>query len=162
MGVLNFLQNTSYGRFAKIIFGSQLSYARPFVFSFIQTSDFLFHICERSFFFSFWPAYELCTSFRQHISSVFKICSKEEMRRINTSRIVAFVTDQKIIFNRTIVNFIRKSMSSFCFSIDLKSTVSTFKFAANPFPTRVKWNKFNSIKKLLHMASIAGFQMGVK
>lgn len=90
------------------------------------------------------------SSFLNSICYIVFECSKKEMLRIDTKRMVAFMTNQKSFWNRPIMDFISYSMRS-------QSRASSFSFhdysisisfcGSNPIPTTIGF--FNVFPKPL-------------
>jgi len=85
----------------------------------------------------FFPGLKPCSSFRNRIESIIMVCSKKQMRWINTFPIVALMTYAHSYWNLTIMNSPRQSMCKFIFSSpNRNSGISIRSCFAIPFPTR--------------------------
>lgn len=100
-----------------------------------------------------------CSSFINSIMIVISSCTEKQMVRINTTPVIAFMTNIQVPFNGTYAKFIGKSMSlqQLMFSsfrnLTTKNAVSILIPLSTPFPTGMKRNKFYSFFK----AQLNGF-----
>jgi hypothetical protein len=87
-------------------------------------------------------------SFIRHIFHIIKLSALKQMRRINTSSIVTFMTDLKSSnrFSR-IMNFIRMPMSALPFSVYADKPVAVFVQFPCPIPALGNRVYINSTKK---------------
>jgi len=66
------------------------------------------------------------------ILDVLLVCAKEEMRRIDTTAIVASVADQQTVWNRSVVDLIRDTMRLVVQPFVLKLSIAMHCLACNP------------------------------
>jgi len=69
-----------------------------------------------------------------HVGAIILRCSQKKMRRINASRVVAFMENQKIVWNFSVSENPRKSMRSDGFPFMPKSPISPVVERPNPIP----------------------------
>lgn len=87
--------------------------------------------------------------FSYFIFMIFFMCSNPKMIWINTTSIIARMTNLKPFGNLSFMNFVGSPMCSNHFSriAYMKYAIATTKDCCIPFPTRMKWDLFNLRKK---------------
>lgn len=75
------------------------------------------------------------SSFLNHIKHIIFACSKKQMFRIYARRVITFMKDAKPFWNKTIVNFPRKTMCINSFFVINKSAIAKFIYFTYPNTT---------------------------
>lgn len=96
-----------------------------------------------------WRTASLCPTFAFAIGHILSMCSKPQMRRIATRRIIAFMANLYSIIEHNFVMVLkRNSMRSFIFPIDPDFPVSKRGCRTNPRPAIIRARFFNKPGKL--------------
>lgn len=77
-------------------------------------------------------------SFAHHVLSVIGPSTEKEMRRINASRVIAFVKHTEAIWNWAVYQLPRKAVCKMICQFKSKLTIPTSVWASNPRPTIVE------------------------
>lgn len=86
-----------------------------------------------------------CSAFYRHIARIIRRCPQEQMSRIATGRIIAFMAYKKPLGNISINKAVSHSMSIFVLSFKIHRTISSFGSRFNSeFPTKlIRWLDFD-------------------
>lgn len=119
-------------------------WANAIFFSQLLTTDLIKNVPAPYFFYCFICELSHCmplsfsSVLANHVGNIFMVCPKKKMRRVNASRIVAFMEDTKAFFDFSEMNAPRKAMCCYYTSVPSSlsyNPISILEYWANPHPT---------------------------